>query len=82
MSTVNYSNDIENNCENCEDFESFIDECVDAFIAKDGPESMAYDVPDYIAENTDEYDDSYSRSIEISTAEDGDIDVHYNSDWQ
>ena len=80
MSSVYYSDDIRNNCESCEDFDTFIDECVDSFIDRDGPEAMAYDVPEFIAENVDEYDDSFSRIVEISTDEDGDVSVHYSSD--
>lgn len=80
MSEVYYSDDIVSNCESCDDFDTFIDECVDDYLDTDGDEAIAYDVPDFIAENEEEYDDSFSRIVEISTDDDGDISVHYSSD--
>ena len=62
MSSVYYSDDIRNNCESCEDFDTFIDECVDSFIDRDGPEAMAYDVPEFIAENVDEYNGPHVKT--------------------
>lgn len=78
--SVYYSDDVSNNCESCDDFDTFIDECVDDYLDDGDDEAAAYDIPDYIAENEDEYDDSFGRIIEITTDDDGDIDVHYSSD--
>ena len=82
MSSVYFSDDIRENCENCEDFDTFIDECVDDYISTDETEPKAYDVPTFLYDD-DDYDDSLDTEsciIEITTDDDGDMNVHYSSD--
>ena len=78
MSSVVFSNDIQENYDSCHDFAVFVDECVDDFIDNDEEEPKAYSIPDFIAENEDEYDDSHCREIEIKLKKNGDVKVRYS----